>query len=343
VNVRNLGMRALVVTNMYPSPERPALGGFVRDQVEALRRIDGLDVEVHAFAPGSIRSYATAGRELKKRFKGQRFDVVHSHFGLTAWPALTVKADKRLVTLHGNDLYHPRSRKITTPVLRRMDLVGTPTPGFASQVPGAAQGRKIAILPCGIDADRFRPLDRRDARAQLGLDPGGRYLLFPYDPARPVKHADRARELASSAGKGVRLLTLGDVATEEVPLWMNAANAVICPSEWETFGLACVEALACDVPVLARPTGVHAEALRGIPGTLCAEWDLETWLAALAPHLDSADPRVAGRARALTYSADALAARVATAWRWLVSGGPAPPLYSAAEAPVRSSPGASPQ
>ncbi len=133
---------------------------------------------------------------------------------------------------------------------------------------------------------------------------------------------------------------LGGVATGDVPLWVNAANAVVCPSEWETFGLACVEALACDVPVLARPTGVHAEALREIAGTLCSEYDLTSWAAAVEPHLEAADPRVAGRARALRYSADALAARVATAWRWLLSGGPAPPLYSPAEARTEPSLGA---
>jgi teichuronic acid biosynthesis glycosyltransferase TuaC len=330
-------MRALVVTNMYPSPARPALGGFVRDQVEALRRVGGLDVELFAFAPGGARSYLRAARDLRRRFAGRRFDVVHAHFGLTAWPALAVDAAKRLVTLHGNDIYDPRSRRVTTAVLGRMDLVGTPTAGFAEKVPGADAGRTIAILPCGVDTRRFHPIDRRRARERLGLDPDGRYLLFPYDPARTVKHVDRARELA---GDGVRLLTLGDVPTTEVPLWMNAANAVICPSEWETFGLACVEALACDVPVLARPTGVHDEALRGIAGTLCAEWDAATWRAALEPHLAAADPRIAGRARALDYSADVLAGRVATAWRWLAEGGPPPPLYSGREAPTPSSLGA---
>ena len=329
MKVRNL-VRALVVTNMYPSAGRPALGGFVRDQVQSLQRDEGLDVEVHAFAPGGLRSYARAARTLRKRFAGQHFDVVHAHFGLTAWPALAVSASKRVVTLHGNDLYHPRSRRITAAALGRMDLVGVPTAGFAAMVPGADRGRRIAMLPVGIDVRRFHPIDRREARAKLGLDPAKPYLLFPYDPARAVKRVDIARELA---GDDAELLTLGNVPTGEVPLWVNAANAVVCPSDWETFGLACVEALACDVPVLAQPTGVHPEALDAIAGTLCVAWDLQTWRAALAPHLAAGDPRVAGRERALAYSADALAARVAVAWRWLVEGGPPPPLYSAAQAP----------
>ena len=52
-------MRALVVTNMYPTPERPALGSFVRDQVEALRRRDDVEIELFAFPPGP-RAYPEA-------------------------------------------------------------------------------------------------------------------------------------------------------------------------------------------------------------------------------------------------------------------------------------------
>ena len=44
-------MRALLVSNMKASEENPAVGSFVRTQFEALQRIDGVDVELHEFAP----------------------------------------------------------------------------------------------------------------------------------------------------------------------------------------------------------------------------------------------------------------------------------------------------
>ena len=78
-------VRVLVVTNMYPSRERPWLGPFVRDQVEAFRRRDDLEVELFAFGPGP-RALARAALTLRSRYRGQRFDIVQAHFGLTAWP-----------------------------------------------------------------------------------------------------------------------------------------------------------------------------------------------------------------------------------------------------------------
>src|SRR5205807_1513495 len=138
---------------------------------------------------------------------------------------------------------------------------------------------------------------------------------FPADPARAVKRFDRARLAAGD----VRLATLGATPPDEVPLWINAANAVLVPSDAEGFGLAVLEALACDVPVLATPVGIHAEALDGVEGTLCAPFDATRWRAALAPHLAAADPRVAGRERAARHSADRMAERVAAAWRRLVA------------------------
>ena len=169
------------------------------------------------------------------------------------------------------------------------------------------------MLPCGVDLERFRPLARAQARAELGLDPQRPYLLFAADPARPEKRHDLASALAGDLG--VELLTLGGVDPARVPLWVNAANAVLVPSEREGFGLAVLEALACDVPVLATPVGIHPEALEDLPGTLCAPFEPARWRAALEPLLSAADPRVEGRARAERFSAPRMAERVAAAWR----------------------------
>jgi teichuronic acid biosynthesis glycosyltransferase TuaC len=94
-----------------------------------------------------------------------------------------------------------------------------------------------------------------------------------------------------------------------------AANAVLAPSAREGFGLAVLEALACDVPVLATPVGIHPDALQGVEGTLCAPFDLALWRAALESHLRAPDPRVQGRSSAERYSARAMAELLATAWR----------------------------
>jgi len=313
-------MRVLVVSNMAPGPQAPGRGQFVRDQVDAVRARGDVDVELFEFAPGD---YARALREVHRRARGR--DVVHAHFGLTAYVTFAARGVKRAVTLHGTDVRHPRTGRLTRAILPRLDLVAV-----ASESLGAELDRPgVAVLPCGVAMERFRPLPRTEARERLGLDPDGRYLLFPADPARPGKRADLARQVAGD----VPLLTLGDVAPDEVPWWINAANAVVLPSEAEGFGLAVLEALACDVPVVATPVGIHAEALAGVAGTACLPFDLQTWRAAVLPHLDARDPRIAGRAAAERWSSARMADQVVQAWRALTGTG----LYSAPGAPSGAS------
>jgi teichuronic acid biosynthesis glycosyltransferase TuaC len=303
-------VRALIVTNMYPTPERPAHGSFVRDQVEALRRRGDVEIELFAFPPG-FRGYPRAARALRRRYRGQRFDVVHAHFGLTAWPAVAAGLGPVVVTLHGNDLFHPRSNRLTRAILPWVALPAAVSREFSGLLPGAGTTRRVAVLPVGIDVTRFRAIPRREARAHLGLDPEGPYLLFPHDPARPLKRFDRAREAAGDTP----LLNMGRVPPEEVPYWINAANAVLVPSQAEGFGLSVIEAIACGVPAFGTPVGIHPVALDGIEGAFCAPWDRDVWRAALAPVIAAEDPRVDGRGRAALFSADRMAARVVAAWR----------------------------
>jgi teichuronic acid biosynthesis glycosyltransferase TuaC len=303
-------MRVLVVTNLWPSPERPASGGFVRDQVEALERIEGLEIEVFKIEPGGGATYIRGARDLRRRYRADEFDVVHVHYGLTAWSALTTQRKApHLVTFHGTDLAHPVVGPMSRAVARLTTLPAPVSKALArAGLPGAGTTRQVAILPMGVNLDRFERRDRAEARERLRLDRNGRYLLFPSDPARPEKRHDRAAELARATS--AQLLSYGGVAPDTVPDLINAANAVVVTSDREGFGLAALEALACDVPVLSTDVGIAPLALKGIDGTLCAPYDLERWTKAAARHLETADPRIEGRRRAALFDRNRMAQRV---------------------------------
>lgn len=307
-------MRVLVVTNFEPDDSAPQRGRWVRDQINEVRR-RGIDVDVFSFPPGR-NEYIPATRRLRTLLRRERFDLVHAHYGLPGWCAKLAGAAPLIVTFHGTDVRHgivgPLSRRLAW----RVDLVAAVSRALFAPEDGRAGLPPVpgsAVLPCGPDLARFGPIPRSQARRSLGLDPDGRYLFFPANPARPEKRHDRAAELAASCG--AELLSGGSIEPERMPLWLNAANAVLVTSDYEGFGLAAVEALACEVPVLSTPVGIAPYALGGIDGCLCAPFDPADWAAVLDRHLEAPDPRVAGAARASSLSAERMADRAIEAYR----------------------------
>jgi teichuronic acid biosynthesis glycosyltransferase TuaC len=308
-------MRVLVVTNMYPTPSSPQRGRFVRDQVEALRSMDELEVELFTL-PRGRRSYATAVPRLRRLLSAERFDLVHAHYGLTGWCAALAGARPLAVTFHGTDVRHRIVGRLSRRLTDRIDLVAAASRGlFAAEngVPGLPRPEGAnAVLPCGVDVGRFRTVPRPEARRRLGLAADARYLFFPADPSRRAKRHDRAAEVAAAAG--AELLVARGVDPEAMPDLINAASAVVIPSDREGFGLAALESLSCGVPVLSTPVGIAPVALAGVDGCMAEPYDRDRWAAAARAHLDSDDPRVDGRASAARFSAERMAERVRAAW-----------------------------
>jgi glycosyltransferase involved in cell wall biosynthesis len=258
--------------------------------------------------------------EIRRRLRRDGFDLVHAHFGLTGWCARLAGARPLVVTFHGTDVHHPRTGPLSRRLARRIELAAPVShslleadagwPGLP-RVEGAC-----AVLPCGADLERFRPSDRVTARTRLGLDADGRYLLFPAGPGRREKRHDRARRVAELAS--AELLTGGGIDSAAMPDWVNAADAVLVTSDYEGFGLAAIEALACDVPVLSTPVGIAPVLLAGVEGCLVERFDAGRWAALARTHLTAGDPRVRGRARASWFGIEPMAARVAAAYRELL-------------------------
>jgi teichuronic acid biosynthesis glycosyltransferase TuaC len=311
-------MRVLVVTNITPDEATPWRGRFVREQVDALREAE-VDVKLYSFPVGS-RQYAPATLAIRRILRRERFDVVHAHFGLAGWCAALAGAQPLVVTFHGTDVRHPITGFLSRRLVRRLDLIaGASRALFAPEGGRPALPRRqgaTAVLPVGANLERFRPEPRREVRERLGLDPAGRYLLFPAARSRPVKRYDLAQELASLLD--AELVSGDGVDSDQMPAWMNAANAVVVTSDNEGFGLVAVEALACNVPVASTPVGIAPFLLHGVDGCMVAPFDGDRWANALRGHLAAPDPRVAGRERAAWFSTGLMASRVIEAYRDLL-------------------------
>jgi glycosyltransferase involved in cell wall biosynthesis len=139
-----------------------------------------------------------------------------------------------------------------------------------------------------------------DALARLGRDDvplvlvGGKGWLYEAIFAR-----------VAELGLGERVRVAGYATDEELPLWYNAAAALVFPSLYEGFGLPIVEALACATPVVAArasslPEAGGAAALYFDPG------DAGELAACLGDVLDrpelSAQLRDAGPTQAARFS-----------------------------------------
>jgi glycosyltransferase involved in cell wall biosynthesis len=311
-------MRVLIVSNMYPTRERPEFGVFVRDQLEALARIEGIEPELYVFEGGGIKAYRKAVAPLRRHLKERSYDVVHAHYGLTGWVAKKAGAKPLLVTLHGTDVHDKRAGRVSRSVARKADQVAVVSEDLGRALGRTKTRRPLAVLPTGVNLSRFDQRSREAARRELGIDPEGSYVLFPFNPDRPVKHYDRALAVAERI-EDLQVLTLGNVPPDGVATYMNAVDATLVPSEYEGFGLAALETLACNTPVVATPTGMAPTLLSGVAGCHCIEWDVETWTAAVESILEDPDPRIAGRPVAERWSTDAMAARTADLYRRIVA------------------------
>lgn len=315
-------MRVLVVTNFMPDEQAPQRGRWVFDQVDEVRK-RGIEADLFTF-PRGRNEYVPATRRLRELLKRERYDLVHAHYGLAGWVAKLAGAKPLIATFHGTDVRHPIVGPMSHRLVWRVELVSTVSRALFETEngrPGLPPVPGSAVLPCGPDLERFGRLPRAEARRALGLEPEGRYLFFPANPNRPEKRHDRAAELAAACEAD--LLSGGSIEPEQMPTWINAADAVLITSDYEGFGMAAIEALACDVPVLSTPVGIAPYALAGIAGCLCARFDAAAWSAAARPHLDASDPRVEGAARAETLSAGRMAERLIEAYRDVAS---VPPL-----------------
>ena len=329
-------MRVLVVTNLFPSATAPATGIFVAQQVGELRAA-GVDVELLHVDRGSLgrRAYFAAGSAVREAASRSRSELVHVRYGGVLADAVTraVRDLPVLVTFCGNDLLGPGS--VSSPLERLMGAysirasqraarralgIVAVSGELAAAVPADVDRSRIWVIPDGVDVERFAPRDRRSSQLELGWDPARRHVLFPAARNRPEKRfglAEAAVELLRGRGRAIELHELDGVDHEDVPVWMNASDALTLVSVHEGSPNAVKEALACNVNVVGVRVGDVPELIDGIGGCVVAEPRPEAIAEALERCFDFGRP-TDGRERAATVSLERVGAALRSVYATLV-------------------------
>ena len=154
---------------------------------------------------------------------------------------------------------------------------------------------KVTVIPPGVDVGKFYPIPPDEAKEYIGVPPCGRMLLFvgrieplkglgvlveaigmmhqnevftddPFclviiggDPGANKDQADiemsRIKGLTEQYGLKNLVTFLGKRNQDSLPYYYSAAEAVVVPSQYESFGMVALEAMACGTPVVASQVG----------------------------------------------------------------------------------------
>jgi D-inositol-3-phosphate glycosyltransferase len=154
-----------------------------------------------------------------------------------------------------------------------------------------APSAKISVVPCGVNLEHFKALDKAQARQYLGL--GDEKIVLFVGRIDPLKGIDKLIKALPYLRDipGLKLLVIGGgehsqheikqlqklacnlkvensvtfldlVKHEQLPYFYSGADVCVVPSYYESFGLVALESLACGTPVVATDVGDFRNIIR---------------------------------------------------------------------------------
>ena len=272
--------------------------------------VSGADYPLFEYAP-----YETSlASKLVDVIKYEKLDVLHVHYAIphaaVAYMAKQILKSHGInipvvTTLHGTDITLVGADKTFGPVVEFSINNSDGTTAVSRMLKDETEktfniDEPIEVIYNFIDFDRFRRVDKNHFR--MALAPDGERVLIHVSNFRKVKRVDDVIKVFNIVRKKVsaKLLLVGDgperntceTLCRELGVWQDVrflgkqdaveellaiADVFIIPSQNESFGLAALEAMACEVPVVSSNIGGLPEVnIEGVTGFLCDVGDVES-------------------------------------------------------------------
>ncbi|MFB9879719.1 glycosyltransferase [Planobispora siamensis] len=238
--------------------------------------------------------------QLMDRWGQDRPDVIHAHSWTGGLAAIAGASNLRVPvtqTFTRSASADAKKARLQRAIGRRADAVIVGCGDEESEmIRMGVPRRNIAVVPCGVDIERFRrqgPAAPRGTRPRLlhvgslaenagaqtairalsGI-PDAELLIAGGPVAADLEHdadAYQARLLAKELGVDDRVTFLGQIPHASVPKLMRSADVVVSLPREVAAGVVTLEAMACGVPVVASAVGAHMDSVvDGVTGLLVA-------------------------------------------------------------------------
>jgi glycosyltransferase involved in cell wall biosynthesis len=254
--------RIVVLTRIWPTPERPSLGTFVRDRATGVAGLRIVKPRSQRMAlPLLYAVLFIDALRVRGPIRGVEAHMVVPT-GLVGLAVARLRGVPLVVYAHGRDVRDWDRRPapirwLTRLVVRHADRVVTNSEDTATYI--RQLGVEPVIAPPGVDLARFKVTPRPAQRRVLYL--GGQNARKGYDVA-----AELADTLVGP--------WLNDVEPADIPALMAQHDVVLVPSVAEPFGLVAVEAIASGRWVVASDVGgLRDIVIDGMNGSLVTDGD----------------------------------------------------------------------
>jgi len=261
---------------------------FIHEQIEAIKKIYNIEYDTLFIKGKGIFGYlknlfVLRIFVLRKKIKNYLPDFVHAHFGLSGLLAVLQRKVPVVITFHGSDANHP--------VIKNLSKVAAYLSHYNIFVSDKIHSKigiikKFSIIPCGINFDKFYPVNMEYTRDTQNLDLNKKFILFASGFDNSVKNVPLALSAIKSLDKPVELIELKNKSREQVNFLLNACNLLLLTSISEGSPQIIKEAMACNCPIVATDVGDTRDVISGTEGCYITSFDPEDVAAKIKLALD---------------------------------------------------------